>query len=158
MRIQDIVKRNGDFLRFHIHDCSQGTFALIMEEKPWTEKWGTTIRIEVQAKRLQQLADEILNYFNRKAKLQEWKPTIDEIVTKVQDIYTTSGLRYYKSLIDALIDTAENQQSEHKYTVDEWFINWIREAVTLKREGQIKEAQRIYEWLKSNENWLYRRT
>jgi len=155
IKIRDIIKKDGDFLRFHIHDCGEGKFSLMMEEIPWTEKFGKTIRIEIQSRRLQQLANEILNHLNRKAKLQKWKPTIWEIISKVQEIVSTSGINYWSTLMDAVTVKTDELQPSYKSAVERWFINWVRRVHTMKDKQQVAEARRIYEWLQSNKEWLY---
>jgi len=130
-KIHDITKKDaGDFYRFKVIDIKNGHFDLLMEEKPWTEKWGTTIRIETSAKRLEQLANEILNYLNKKVKWEEWKPTVEDFAQRLEEIRPECG-------------------------VELWFIDWVRNAVTLGKEADIAQARRIYEWLRSNEKWLY---
>jgi len=127
LKIRDIVKReDGDFYRFRIWDCGEGKFSLTMEEKPFVEKWGTSISITVEARRLQQLANEILNYLRRKVQWEEWTPTMEELAQRLEEIRPQWG-------------------------VEMWFIDWVRFP------GHKAEARKIYEWLKSNENWLYRK-
>jgi len=156
MSIREIrTHRGADYLTFTVHDCGEGTFALIMEEIPWTGKFVRTIRIEIQSRRLQQLATEILNHLNRKAKLQKWKPTIGEIVSKVHEIVSTSGINYWSTLMDEVTAKTDELQPAYKSAVETWFINWVRRVHTMKDKQQVAEAHRIYEWLHSNKEWLY---
>jgi len=156
MSIREIRTHQGsDYLTFRVHDCGKGTFALIMEETPWTERFGNTIRIEIQSRRLQQLANEILNYLNCKAKLQKWQPTIEEIISKVQEIVSTSGINYWSRLMDEVTAKRDVLQPSYKSAVETWFIEWVRKVHTFKDEQQVAEARRIYEWLHANREWLY---
>ena len=83
------------------------------------------INFEVKNSRVIQLGKDILNYFNRKAKLEAFEATVDELEKKL----------------------------EERYGVEHYVINLIR----LRSHFDQKEAaRRIYEWLKSNEEWLYR--
>jgi len=129
--IRDIIKRNGDFLRFSICDYRDGRFALIMEEKPWTEKWGESIRIEIKAKRLAELANDILSYLKKEAQLKEWKPTMAEFQWQIEQIHGKG------------------------HAVEFWFIDWVRTCKTKRDKEAVDQIKRIYEWLKSNEAWLY---
>lgn len=156
MSIREIrTHRGADYYTFTVHDCGNNIFALIMEETPWNERWGKVIRIEIKSRRLQQLANEILNYLNRKAKLQKWKPTIDEIISKVQEIVSTSGINYWSRLMDAVSAKRDELQPAYKSAVETWFVDWVRKVHTLRDEQQVAEARRIYEWLHSNREWLY---
>lgn len=122
--IRDIIQRDGDFYRFQIWDCGQNRFVLMMTKQQLTEKYGETIRLETSAKRLQQLANEILNYLKRKVQWKKWKPTMEEFAQRLEEIRPQWG-------------------------VETWFTDWVRFP------GHKAEARRIYEWLKSNEKWLY---
>lgn len=124
IKIRDIVKRGADFKRFRIVDCKT-YFALISEEKAFLRTYFETIRIEITTKRLEQLANDILNYLNKKAKWEAWKPTMEEFAVRLDQI-------------------------RPKWGIESWFLNWIRSPKN-KEEGR-----RIYEWLHSNREWLYR--
>lgn len=130
VKIRDITQNVGDFLRFHIHDCNEGKYALIATRKPFGQEYSESIYITVQAKRLEQLANDILTYLKKEAHLKQWKPTMQELEVKLEQLYPQSG-------------------------VEMWFIDWVRMAVTMKRKDDVLQAKRIYEWLKSNEAWLY---
>lgn len=128
-KIRDIIKRGTPFQRVSIFDCDT-YFALTCEEKKFGEYYGETIRVEITAKRLKQLADDILNYLDKKAKWDEWKPTMNDLEVRLR-------------------------QDRPDFGLEQWFIDWLRHAVTMKNKSDIKQARRIYEWVKSNEAWLY---
>lgn len=128
-KIRDVVKRGALFQRLRIFDC-ETYFAIISEEKEFGEHWGESIRIEITAKRLEQLANDILNYLDRKVKWGEWKPSMSDLEVRLR-------------------------QTSPKYGIETWFIDWIRHAVTMKDKDDIKQARLIYEWLRGNEKWLY---
>jgi len=102
-----------------------------IESKSWLEKFGEQLRVETSSKRLIQLANEILNYFNKKVKWEEWKPTMHELERRIREI-------------------------RPKWGIENWFLDWVRTAITLNEKDDVKQARRIYEWLKSNEEWLYK--
>jgi len=135
MKIRDIIQKNnlGDLYRFAIIDLKDGRFILQTISKKWEETWRESLRVETSARRLEQLANEILNYLDKKVKWQEWKPTMNELEQRLKEI------------------------SNPDFAIEHWFIDWIRTAVILKRKSDVKQARRIYEWLKYNENWLYER-
>lgn len=132
MQIRDIVKRDcGDFYRFHI-SCGKIP-ALIMRVKPFGSTFGNTIRLDTSTKRLIQLANDILSYFEQEAKIREWKPSNEEFVWALERRFGKGN------------------------GMDFFVIDWVRQVVALKDEDNIKQAQHMYEWLKSNEDWLYGR-
>jgi hypothetical protein len=93
------------------------------------------IRFDVTEARLLKLASELFEYFNRKQKFKDWSPSIGDWQTKMQETYQKGDALYM------------------------WFIDWVREVVTMKecREVEYKELIRIYEWMKGAEDWLYGR-
>jgi len=130
--IRDITQKDaGNFYRFHIHDCGNGKFCLIMSSKLWTDKFGETIRIDTTGKRLIELANEILNYLGQEAKLKEWHPSMNEFEWRIE------------------------QEHGKGHAIEIWFIDWLRKIVSMHDEEAIEQAVRIYEWMKSNEAWLY---
>jgi len=130
--IRDIIQRKaGDFYRFSINDYKNGRLSLIIDSREWLQR-PEQLRVETSAKRLIQLANEILNYLNKKVKWEEWKPTMQELERRLEETYPNWG-------------------------IERWFLDWVRNAVTLRREDDVKQARRIYEWLKGNEDWLYGR-
>lgn len=134
-KIRDITQKDMDFTRFHVHECEKDCFALIMSRKKFGATWVEAIRLNTSAKRLIQLANDILTFFNRKAKIKEWKPTLDELKAKV-------GERYGKG-----------------HGMETWFIDWVRYCRLFPelKKDELKQIIQIYEWLKGNEDWLYNR-
>lgn len=81
------------------------------------------INFEIANFRLIQLANDVLNAFNRKAEFEKFEPTIQDFEQKLGT----------------------------QFDVECYVIDLIRIP------SQKKTAQKIYEWLKSNEDWLYNR-
>lgn len=129
--IRDIIKKDEYYRKFHIHDC-RDHFALIMSEKHFISKYPETMRIDISSKRLIQLANDILTHCDQKAKIKEWKPSNEEFESALERKYGNCAM-------------------------DHFIINWIRKVVSLNDEDKIKQARQVYEWLKSNEDWLYNR-
>ena len=113
-----------------IVECLDGKYALISRETPFTERWGETIRIEINAKRLVKLGQDILDHFDKKTKFAEWTPNIDDFKIKLNEVWGQDAF-------------------------STWLIDWIRGAYTMKQEREVKQARLFYEWLKSNERILY---
>lgn len=93
-------------------------------------KFTDQLRVETSAKRLIQLANDILKYFDKKAKWKAWKPTFEDLERRLNE-------------------------EKPKCGIEIWFIDWVRFVKTIKDKDGIKQARQIYEWLKSNESWLY---
>jgi len=130
IKIRDIIKRDAlNFLRFHIHDY-KGGFALIMSKKPY-QSYEEVIRLETSSKRLIQLANDVLTYFDQKAKIKEWKPTNEEYIWALERKFGKGNDMYL------------------------FVIDWVRQVVNIKDKEGIEQARQIYEWLKGNEDWLY---
>ena len=130
-KIRDITQKYGaDFIRLRVIDLRDKRFALQIEKQLWTEKFGERLRIETSTKRLEELANEILNYLNKKVKWEEWKPTMDDLEQRLEEVCPEWG-------------------------IENWFIDMIRTAVALENKSKIRQVRRIYEWIKSNEVWLY---
>jgi len=131
MKIRDIVNRDlGNFYRFRIHNYKD-KFTLTMERKLFGEKWGERIAMATSANRLTQLANDILTFLNQKAKIKDWKPTNEEYECALERKYGKGGMNFF-------------------------VIDWVRKVVALKDDDGIKQARLMYEWLKSNEEWLYK--
>jgi len=132
--IRDIIERRaGDFLRFSIGE-SQGKFFLNMEEKEMQDKYPMThLSIVTSAKRLEQLANDILSYLKKEAKLAEWKPTMQEFEAKLREVMGEHGIEF-------------------------WFIDWVRSVKCFEeiRKTEMEQIKRIYEWLHGNREWLYK--
>jgi len=134
IRIHDITeKRNGDFYRFTIGE-SQGKFFLNMEEKEMRDKYPMThLSIVTSAKRLEQLANEILSYLKKEARFVEWTPTMQEFEAKLREVMGEHGIEF-------------------------WFIDWVRTVKCFEeiRKTEMEQIKRIYEWLHANREWLYK--
>ena len=95
------------------------------------------MRIRAVLKELNITRADVIDYCKKKyphifhkevfVKLKEWKPTMQEFERKLESLYG----------------------------VEIWFLDWVRTVVNMKNKKEILEARHIYEWLKSNENWLY---
>lgn len=77
-------------------------FALIAHFKDSFNRLNNhSIRLEVSTKRLQQLANDILNYMGKQVKWEEWKPTMEELERRLNETYHGDGVYM-------------------------WFIDWVR--------------------------------
>ena len=130
VKIRDIIqKKAGRFLRFRVHDCQHGKFALISEQRDILERFGETVRLDIPSKRLEQLANEILNYLGKKAKLREWNPTNEEYEAALERKYGKGGMNFF-------------------------VIDWVRKVVNSEDKEGIRQARAMYSWLKGEEAWL----
>lgn len=79
------------------------------------------VNFPVMAKRLVQLANDILNHFKKEAKWKEWKPTMEELEIRLEESY--KGRMYG------------------------WITNWIRHPKNKKYMKELyewlKEAERL---------------
>jgi hypothetical protein len=116
--------------KFLIVELPNNKYALVSEEIPFTERHEEIIRIEIESKRLVKLAKDILDHFDKKTKFEEWTPTIGDFEAKLKDVWGQEGF-------------------------STWLVDWIRAAKSMGRENEVRQAIRFYEWLKSNEKWLY---
>lgn len=129
MKIRDITQRDGlNFIRFSVLEYD-GKIALIISKKSFREEYGEQLRVETSPKRAQQLANEILSYLNKEAKIKEWTPTMADFETKLRERW--------------------NEKQHH---VELWFIDWVR----FPEKNRKIQARKIYEWLHINKDWLYR--
>lgn len=134
IKIRDIVQKNaGNFKRFSIGEY-EGRFFLVMEEKEMRDKYPLNrLHMETTPKRLEQLSNEILSYLKKEAKFAEWKPTMQEFEMKLREIMGEHGIEF-------------------------WIIDWVRTVKTFEniRKNEMEQIKRIYEWLHSNREWLYK--
>jgi len=131
IKIRDIINKNAeDFTRFCIGG-SQGKFWLSIHRKELFRTNWESLSIQTSAKRLVELANEILSYFKKEARLTEWKPTMQEFEQKIKEV-----------------------MGEH--AVEFWIIDWVRKVKAVGTKSERKQAIRIYEWLHSNRDWLYK--
>ena len=86
VKIRDIIQKDiGDFIRFKVIDYHKNKrFALVIYKSIWGNDYIEQFRIETSSKRLGQLANEILNYLGKKAKLKDYDPTMDDLVTNIE--------------------------------------------------------------------------
>lgn len=105
--------------------------ALIMSKKYLGHEFEDVIRLNTTTKRIVQLANDILSFFEQEKKVKEWKPSNEEFVWALERMYGKGNHMHF------------------------FVIDWIRKQVTLGNKEGIKQGQEIYEWLKSNEDWLY---
>lgn len=94
---------------------------------PFNDYKNEHINFEITNKRLIQLANDILSAFNKEAELEKFEPTMYDFEKKL-------GERYGE-----------------KYGVETYVIDLVR------MPNQIEATKKIYEWLKSNEQWIYER-
>lgn len=132
-QIRDIIERGAVFKRLSFTITRDSKEARIyMEEKGFTEKYGTVIQISTNTKRLGELARDILKALGLKAKYEKWKPTLQDLEYRLDQTDAMNRLNF-------------------------WFIDMIRIAVTMKDERKVAQVKEIYEWLRSNEDWLYKK-
>lgn len=99
MKIREIRQKEPDGqnrLRFIFHN---GKFIIVADFRDSWDRFNTKqIRFEVTPRRIKQLADDILNALNKKAKMEEWKPTFYEFEKKLEERYHDEGV--YMWIID----------------------------------------------------------
>jgi len=108
--------------RFRIIKTDEG-YRISAYFKPNSITWHKSAQVNfpVMAKRLIQLANEILNHFKREAEWKEWKPTMQELEMRLEECY--EGKMY------------------------DWITGWLRHPKNKKYEKQLyewlKEADRL---------------
>lgn len=128
-KIRDITQKDGgDFIRFSILKYRDERFALIIDKHTWLDNRREQLRIETSPKRVAELANEILSYLDKKAKIKLWKPTMDDLVSKLREKW------------------------RDEIYMQMWFIDWVR----FPEKNRKIQARKIYEWLHMNKDWLYR--
>lgn len=128
--IKDITEKGMDFKRLRIVINDKGH--INMSSTPFGRDYGENISIECTPERLKQLALDILTNLGIQAQIKEWKPTFEELEAQIDKRSDTNGL-------------------------DFWFIDMLRSSYTINNEKKMKQIYSIYEWMKGNEDWLYRR-
>lgn len=131
--IRDITAKKGltfQRLRFTITADKRAT--VYMEEREFDERYGTTIVIATKAERLGQLARDILKALGLRAQYEKWKPTLADLEYRLDQTDQFNGLNF-------------------------WFVDMLRTAVTMNNEVKVAQIKSIYEWIKSNEDWLYKK-
>jgi len=91
-----------------------------------TWRSSAQVNFSVTAKRLIQLANEILNHFKKEAKWKEWKPTMEELERRLEECYEG---KMYGWITDWL-----RQPKNKKY--EKRLYEWLKEA---DRLGAFKE-------------------
>ena len=136
IKIRDITQKDvGDFYRFCIgEDSKRKKFYLIIEKKDWHDRFNNeSLSVETSAKRLEQLANDILSYLKKEARFTEWTPTMQEFEAKLREVMGEHGIEF-------------------------WFIDWVRTVKCFEeiRKTEMEQIKRIYEWLHGNREWLYK--
>jgi len=90
-------------------------FFIVTDFKPAFETYRSkSIRFEVTTKRIQQLANDILNHIDKKMKWEKWEPTMEELERRLDERYHGDGIYM-------------------------WFIDWVRFPKNKKAGKRIYE-------------------
>lgn len=125
--ISNIVEKGIDFKRLRIGLLNNNK-AFVRADLMTFRQTQESIYISTSHQRLEKLANEILSELHKTTKIQEWKPTFQEL-------------------------EAELLKKPHGF--DLWLVDVIRAAVSSQNKNIILQFIKAYEWLKSNEQWLY---